>query len=237
MINSQNSNNLSPAIPAQLLEVESQLATQEAELTAQLESIQEKRKSLQIVIGLFGSDNGASENTPASVAEVEPSTNHQSPAVEAPAPEATRSDNNSDAVSEATVETPAAEEAKSSRKSPRGRKPAAKSAAKPAKSPGKPGRKGKQGSDWQQYVRPEFGDTSLPEAISSVLNQQPDEVVGVPELVDTIFEDETPKVIWNQARDRISNALSVGVKNNKWYRGKTGHYSLSQTAAAADLAS
>ncbi len=51
--NSQNSSDTSNATVAKLLEVDAELATQELELKAQLQSIQEKRLSLKTVIGLF----------------------------------------------------------------------------------------------------------------------------------------------------------------------------------------
>jgi len=86
-------------------------------------------------------------------------------------------------------------------------------------------------------MRKEFAKTSLPEAVSDILHQQPDKIFEVPTIVDALFVDATPKDARNDARNRVSNVLSIGLKNNKWYRGKKGQYSLSQEAAKASVAS
>ena len=90
---------------------------------------------------------------------------------------------------------------------------------------------------WQRYVRAEFGKTPLPEAVSVVLQRQPEDIIEVPAIVDAIFEQEMPQTVRNKARDRILHVLSAGVKENKWYRGRTGQYSLSRNAAASNKAS
>ncbi|HHP7245681.1 MAG TPA: hypothetical protein ACFE0H_13450, partial [Elainellaceae cyanobacterium] len=57
----------SPSEPMEtkLLEVDTELASQEVKLAAQLEAIQEKRKSLQTVIHMFSSsDESVSSGTP-----------------------------------------------------------------------------------------------------------------------------------------------------------------------------
>ena len=51
--NSQNPDDISNPTVAKLLEVDAELAIQETELSAQLQSIQEKRRSLKTVIDLF----------------------------------------------------------------------------------------------------------------------------------------------------------------------------------------
>ncbi len=51
--NSQNSSDTSNPTVTKLLELDAELATQEVELSAQLQSIQEKRHSLKTVIDLF----------------------------------------------------------------------------------------------------------------------------------------------------------------------------------------
>ena len=53
MQNSPGSHQTSNSTAAKLLEVDSDLASVEVELLSQLESIQEKRRSLKTVIGLF----------------------------------------------------------------------------------------------------------------------------------------------------------------------------------------
>ncbi|MGF1497482.1 MAG: hypothetical protein ACFB8W_11745, partial [Elainellaceae cyanobacterium] len=61
---------------------------------------------------------------------------------------------------------------------------------------------------------------------------RPEGVVSVPEIIDAIFVKQTPQPVRATIRTRLSNALSVGLKNQKWYRGKTGQYSISKEAAA-----
>ena len=61
MPNSQNPDDISNATVAKLLEVDTQLATTEAQLSAQLKSIQEKRRSLKTVIDLFAPTDIAME--------------------------------------------------------------------------------------------------------------------------------------------------------------------------------
>jgi hypothetical protein len=51
--NSQNSSDTSNPTVAKLLEVDAELSTQELQLSAQLQSLQEKRRSLRSVIDLF----------------------------------------------------------------------------------------------------------------------------------------------------------------------------------------
>ncbi|NJM87549.1 MAG: hypothetical protein HC847_10480 [Hydrococcus sp. RU_2_2] len=50
---SENFNSKTPSTLAQLLDIDSQLSAQEDQLRTQLESIQQKRNSLKVVIGLF----------------------------------------------------------------------------------------------------------------------------------------------------------------------------------------
>lgn len=88
-----------------------------------------------------------------------------------------------------------------------------------------------QGSEnWQDYLRSQFRQTSLPAAIGSVMQQQPDRLFGMVELIAAIFEDDLPKSVRNKARDRILNILSLGVKDGQWYRGRKGQYSVSRNA-------
>jgi len=85
---------------------------------------------------------------------------------------------------------------------------------------------------WQAYLKKAYQDLSLPKAILRVLQQRPEGVVSVPEIIDAIFVKQTPRPVRTVIRTRLSNALSVGLKNQKWYRGKTGEYSISEEAAA-----
>jgi len=85
---------------------------------------------------------------------------------------------------------------------------------------------------WQSYLRKDYQNLSLPKAVLKVLQQRPEGVVSVPEIIDAIFVKQTPQPVRATIRTRLSNALSVGLKNQKCYRGKTGQYSISKEAAA-----
>ena len=69
MSNSQNSLDTSNPTVAKLLEVDVELATQELQLNAQLQSIQEKRRSLKTVIELFAPTNTATTTAIATPAQ------------------------------------------------------------------------------------------------------------------------------------------------------------------------
>jgi hypothetical protein len=83
---------------------------------------------------------------------------------------------------------------------------------------------------WQQYLRDEFSNATLAQAVSEVMQQQPEQVLEIAAIVDAIFVDEIPQGVRSKARERVSNVLSVGVKKEKWYRGAAGSYSMSTTA-------
>lgn len=193
-----------------LLEVDSDLATQETELATQLEALQQKRKGLQTVIGIFAPGD-----------KVE--SNEALPKID--------SLNGSVAASKPVEETKAPE-----MKPKRGRKASPSNSIK--KKTTQTRTKGSRKTEnWQQYMKKEFGRASLPEAVSTVLQTYSDEALETPTIVNAIFTDKMPTELRNQARDRVSNVLSVGLKDNKWYRGKKGCYSASKAAAAASISS
>jgi hypothetical protein len=70
-----------------------------------------------------------------------------------------------------------------------------------------------------------------------MLQSQPNQVFEISAIVDEIFVDEMPLTARNKARDRVSNILSEGTRKHKWYRGKSGCYSLSKAAAVANYTS
>jgi hypothetical protein len=241
---SPSSDKTSASVLTKLLDVETDLATQEAALSAQLEAIREKRNSLKSVIGMFSSTEAGT--TPAaalaisaapvaSAASVTPTARAKGrpgrKPKESKAQEAITAPVANEVAPEPSVPvSPAATETEAPAKPRRGRranpdKP--KRAAKPAR----------KLEGWQRYVRAEFGKTPLPEAVSVVLQRQPEDIIEVPAIVDAIFEQEMPQTVRNKARDRILHVLSAGVKENKWYRGRTGQYSLSRNAAASNKAS
>ena len=97
-------------------------------------------------------------------------------------------------------------------------------------------RSGRKSENWQSYVRDQFRQTSLTVAVSTVMQQQPNGIFEVPDIIDAIFSDDMPSAIRTKARDRILHVLSAGVRDEQWYRGKMGQYSLSRNAAVASRA-
>ena len=83
---------------------------------------------------------------------------------------------------------------------------------------------------WQQYLRDEFSNATLSQAVSEVMQQHSGQVLEIAAIVDAIFVDEIPQGVRTKARERVSNVLSVGVKKEKWYRGEAGSYSMSKGA-------
>ncbi len=211
---------------SKLLEVDADLAAQVAALTVQLENVQEKRRSLQTVIAMFTSTDNLAE-----VEEQQPQTataevNRQiEPATEAslePLNTAPMAELNGEVTTDSSTE--AAEEPQPS--SSKRRSTRASKAAKPS------GRS----KGWQHYLLPEFAKLPLPEAVFAVLQRHSDEVFDISMLIDALFMEEIPQTARSEARNRIANVLSIGLKQNKWYRGKKGQYSLSRKAAEASLA-
>ncbi|MGF1496146.1 MAG: hypothetical protein ACFB8W_04895 [Elainellaceae cyanobacterium] len=232
---------------SKLLEVDAQLASQEAKVEAQLASVREKRQSLQTVIDIFAAGDEASASTLSAMSLFKdepsvPTNGATTPAPAKPSPleeeepvAVTEPDETEFAESDEEEESPPP--TKTTRK-PRGRGGRAARAAKSTRSPKAASSKGRGkggGASWQNYVRKEYENTTLPQAVLAVLEKEPNDVVEVPSILDAIFVDDIPKQARTSARDRLSNILSVGLKNNKWYRGKTGHYSVSKEAALASL--
>jgi hypothetical protein len=217
MSNPQKTDQTNDPTLVKLLEADSDLAAQAAALTSQMEALKEKRRSLQTVIGLFSSTDIATDLTGESSAteEVDPvsSVEESSPELE-------------DDLDESEVEAPS--KPRSAKSAGRGRK-----SAKVAQTEKATGRD----TAWRRYMRKEFAKTSLPEAVSHILHQEPNKVFEVPSIVDALFIEATPKDARNDARNRVSNVLSIGLKNNKWYRGKKGQYSLSEESIKASMAS
>jgi hypothetical protein len=85
----------------------------------------------------------------------------------------------------------------------------------------------KQAPGWQQYLREEFRNSSLPQAISSVLHSQTERVWDIPSVVDAIFVESIPVEIKKKVRFQITNLLATGARENKWYRGQQGSYTMS----------
>ena len=93
----------------------------------------------------------------------------------------------------------------------------------------------KEVDTWQQYVKEDFSNASLAEAVAEVMQQQQKQVLEITAILDAIFAQEMPQELRSKARERVSNVLSVGVKKGKWYRGQAGRYSMSKAAVVDDL--
>ena len=229
MPNSQNSSDISNPTVAKLLEADAHLAAQEVELSAQLTSVQEKRRSLKTVIDLFAPTNTATTTaiatpaqTPVALSEAEVAEEIVEPiaqdeaTIELDQPE---TDTTVDAKTPAVPDTQKRQAHKNSYTA--SKKQNAKSAPKKTSS---------ELETWQQYLRSEFNNATLSQAVSEVMQQHSVQVLEIAAILHTIFVDEIPQGVRTKARERVSNVLSVGVKKEKWYRGAAGSYSMSKTA-------
>ncbi len=198
----------SEPIVAQLLEIDTKLAAQEAELILQLQSIQEKRHSLKNVVSLFPSIETTALIPVATLTPVVKDV------VKLPAQENTTLE-----LDEVTTEI--TESAPQSSKQ-RGKKNLTPNSDKPSKKSAPAKETVKEAAIWQQYLQDEFITDSLAVAVFEVMQQQPKQVLEITTILDTIFVAEIPKDVRSTARERVSNILSVGAKKGKWYRGKLG---------------
>lgn len=223
MPNSQNSSNTSNSTVTKLLEVDAELATQEVELSTQLKSIQEKRHSLRTVINLFAPIDTATATPTATQAQKSGAEAEvESTALDVAISELddSKTDTNTDAETLVVPDTQKRQAKKN--QSPTSSKQSTKSLPKKKTS--------KELESWQQYVRDEFSNASLSEAVSEVMQQQSEQILEIATILDAIFVDEIPPEVRSKARERVSHVLSVGVKKEKWYRGEPGSYSMSKAA-------
>ena len=230
MSKSPNSTDTSNPTVAKLLEADAELATTEAQLNAQLQSIQEKRRSLKTVIDLFAPTDTTTATpiaTPPETPVAEESAEVVAQQAEPTAQdvvtlEADQSETDATADTEAsTVPDPQKRQTKKN-SVPASQKPSAKSLPKK--------KTNEEQDTWQQYLRSEFSNATLSQAVSEVMQRQPKHVLETTAIVDAIFVDEIPPQVRSKARERVSNVLSVGVKKEKWYRGEAGSYSISKAA-------
>jgi len=225
---SQRFDQASDPMLAKLLEVDSQLAAQEAELSAKLQDIQDKRRSLKTVISMF-----TLTDTPIATLAEKPV---QTPAVEPDSePEPMTED-----LATLQLETPRTTASAESNNQvvPENQSQKAKNfpssaSKKQTKKPTQAMKTARKTENWQDYLREEFNQATLPEAVSKVLQRQPEQVLEIPVLVDAIFMDETPQAARTKARRQITNILSEGARKSKWYRAQPGSYSMSKAAASA----
>lgn len=226
MQNSPNSSDISNPTVAKLLEVDTELATQEAQLSAQLQSIQEKRQSLKTVIDLFAPTDTITATpiatpleTPVALegSEVEEIVEPIAQTVATPELDTSKTDTTADANAPAVPATQKQQVKKNP--SPASKKQSAKSKSQ---------KTSKELETWSDYLRDEFSDATLSQAVSQVMQRQPKQVLETAAIVDAIFVDAIPPQVRSKARERVSNVLSVGVKKEKWYRGGAGSYSMSK---------
>ena len=213
----------SNSIVAKLLEVDADLAVTEVELAAQLQSIQEKRHSLKNVISLFPPVDTA---VPTPVVVSTPELVEK--LAEPPVPEVVTPE-----LEDTTVDT--TEAAPQSQKR-QGKKNISSTTSKSNKKSAPTKEASKEADTWQQYVKEDFINASLAEAVAEVMQQQEQQVLEITAIVDAIFVKEIPKELRTKARERVSNVLSVGAKKGKWYRGLAGKYSMSSAAVVEDSA-
>jgi hypothetical protein len=64
-----------------------------------------------------------------------------------------------------------------------------------------------------------------------VLHSQAERVWDISAVVDEIFIEEIPVEVKKKVRFQITNLLATGARENKWYRGQQGSYTLSKEAA------
>ena len=215
---------------ALLLEVDSELAANEADLLSQLESVQEKRKSLLTVCRMFATADTSSVapiESPAPPPPVE--TNGQLE------PVSSNSSASSLEISLASttdsVQTEAVPATQSNLTEKKASSPTSKNKA--TKKEKQKANATKRGSGWHDYLREEFSHTSLPEAVYSVLQRSSDQVFEIPAVVNAIFVDSLPTEVESKARRQVTNILSEGARKNKWHRGQLGQYSMSRAVAKA----
>ena len=217
----QNSISSDPIVVT-LLAIDAKLAAQEVELTLQLQSIQEKRHSLKNVINLFPPEDTAA---PTPVVTPTPVVENQA---QPPVPEVTTPE-----LEDTTIDT--TEALPQSQKQQHKKNPSS-STSKSNKKSAPPKEASKEADTWQQYVKDDFINASLAEAVAEVMQQHSEQVLEITAILDAIFVEEIPKELRTKARERVSNVLSVGAKKGKWYRGLAGKYSRSKAALAEDSA-
>ncbi len=223
----QISNQTASSTLAKLLEVDSELAVTEADLLSQLESVQEKRRSLKTVLSIFTKE----ADTPGTAVEssvqnlpVEDSRKLE-PVLEDLATSQLDTSGITATAEPLAAPTTKSEGAKTARSSTKKSKTTTKQKAGVANI----------ASGWQPYVREEFNNISLPSAVHAVLQREAERVFEIPAVMNTIFVDDLPTEAGSKARRQITNILSNGALKNKWYRGQLGFYSMSKAAAKGNV--
>ena len=205
---------MSDPVLSQLVSVESDLAQQADSLESQLTQIQARREGLRTVIDMFeggDSDQSSTGSTTTKKAGRKPG---RPPG------------------SKTATKTTRKTATKTTAKKKPGRKPKSSAASTKGKASKSTAQKKKDGraADWQKYVQPEYRESALPEAVSSVLRSAPSDVFKIADVMSSIFIEDVPRDQFLKARNRISNILSAGARDGSWYRGRNGRYSQSENA-------
>jgi hypothetical protein len=208
---------MSTTVLPQLQTIETELASQAAQLEAQLASVREKLTGIRTVLPMFaGTADSAAE--PARTEALPPAPAVAEPVVaEAPAP---TSKKKTTPKKTAQKKTAAPTKAAAQKKTPE-KKTSAKTA--PAKTASAKKTDGRTAS-WQKYTRPGVKNESIPDAVKLILSTQPDNNFKIVDVMTALFTEEMPKSQYLKARNRISNVLSGGVRAGDWYKGERGTY-------------
>jgi hypothetical protein len=215
---SQPTNSISDSTVAQLLEIDAKLAASEILLRTQIASIQHKRISLKNVIELFDPESTTESvttpfaATPATLANDklelstgEPATpeldNSQTTATDTAAPAATAHKNH--------------KAQKTSKNQNAGKTPSVVRKTKSAE-PARTTKKANNTEGWQQYVRPKFSNMAISEAVTIVLQRQPEQLLEIAAVVDAIFESQMPPAVRSKVRNQVTNILSEVVSSAAW---------------------
>ena len=189
---------MSTTVLPQLREIESDLVTQEENLTARLEELREQLRSVRAVMPMFEGTATAS-TVEAPVPAIEEAVDTALPTITPP------------------VEEPMLEEAE---------QPAPEAKTKRKQATSKKKADGRTAS-WQKYMRPGVKNESIPDAVRLILETQPENDFKIAEVMDALFKEGMPKAQYLKARNRISNVLSGGVRAGDWHRGQRSTYRMS----------
>ena len=229
MPSSQPTNSTSDSTVAQLLEIDAKLAASEILLRSQIASIQHKRISLKNVIELFETESTTESVTTPFAATPATLTNDR---LELSTGEPATPELDNSQTTATDVAAPAAITNKNhkAQKTPKNHK-AGKTPASGRKTesaePARTTKKANNTEGWQQYVRPEFSNMAISEAVTIVLQRQPEQLLEITAVVDAIFQSQMPPAVRSKVRNQVTNILSEGARKNKWDRPQPGSYSWS----------
>ena len=218
---------MSTTVLPQLEEIASALAAQEADLTAQLNAVQEKLNGIRAVLPMFdgATTTAATSPTASATAAVAPDT-AESDAPELPK-KTTKAKTQKTAVKK-TATKKAAPEKVTAEKTTAEKTTTKKTATKAKSSKASSKKPDGRAADWQKYARPGVKNQSIPDAVKLVLATQPKKDFKIAEVMEALFKD-MPKAQYLKARNRVSNVLSGGARAGDWQRGDHSTYRMEAT--------